>query len=219
MNTRRLHWAEAALVGLVLACIVVWAGAAPAWGQAPAWASYPPLGVNGGVFCATMYTPAAGPLAGQTLLVIGGDFTLAGSVPVSKIAAWNGTTWSDMNGGMTVAISSGLGVDSLTVWDPDGAGVQPPLLIAGGRFTTAGGVAARNIAQWDGTAWSSVGSGTSQRHRRRRRRCRRPWRVPRHQRPCRGRLLRQGYTRSKHRPAHRPMERNGLVQYGQHHVQ
>jgi hypothetical protein len=32
-------------------------------------------------------------------------------------------------------------------------------LYAGGYFTNAGGVAATNIAEWDGTAWSALGSG------------------------------------------------------------
>lgn len=33
-------------------------------------------------------------------------------------------------------------------------------LYAGGTFTTAGGSAASNIAKWDGSTWSAVGSGT-----------------------------------------------------------
>ena len=32
-------------------------------------------------------------------------------------------------------------------------------LYAGGYFTTAGGVTANNIAKWDGSAWSALGSG------------------------------------------------------------
>ena len=32
-------------------------------------------------------------------------------------------------------------------------------LYAGGYFTTAGGVAATNIAQWNGSSWSALGSG------------------------------------------------------------
>ena len=30
---------------------------------------------------------------------------------------------------------------------------------AGGDFTTAGGVAATNIAKWNGSSWSALGSG------------------------------------------------------------
>src|SRR5262249_17625490 len=32
-------------------------------------------------------------------------------------------------------------------------------IIAGGRFTTAGGTAANSIARWNGTAWLPVGTG------------------------------------------------------------
>src|SRR5262249_30006571 len=34
-------------------------------------------------------------------------------------------------------------------------------LIAGGRFTEAGGVSANNIARWNGTAWSALGAGAT----------------------------------------------------------
>jgi hypothetical protein len=49
-----------------------------------------------------------------------------------------------------------------------GGGVRSPspvrvrrALIAGGSFTVAGGVAANNIASWDGGAWTGLGSGTN----------------------------------------------------------
>src|SRR5208283_602532 len=32
-------------------------------------------------------------------------------------------------------------------------------LYAGGTFTTAGGTIANNVAQWNGSAWSALGSG------------------------------------------------------------
>ncbi|MCX6130156.1 MAG: hypothetical protein NTX25_13955, partial [Proteobacteria bacterium] len=32
-------------------------------------------------------------------------------------------------------------------------------LYAGGAFTTAGGIAANRIAKWNGTSWSSLGTG------------------------------------------------------------
>jgi hypothetical protein len=43
------------------------------------------------------------------------------------------------------------GVDAVTVYDGK--------LIAGGYFTTAGGVQANFIASWDGADWSALGSG------------------------------------------------------------
>ena len=47
------------------------------------------------------------------------------------------------------------GAFATTIFD-DGTG---PALYAGGEFTTAGGVAASNIAKWDGVAWSALGAG------------------------------------------------------------
>jgi len=40
----------------------------------------------------------------------------------------------------------------------DGSG---EVVYIGGRFTSAGGVPARNVARWDGSTWSAVGDGPS----------------------------------------------------------
>jgi len=48
-------------------------------------------------------------------------------------------------------------VQALAVFD-DGSGAGPALL-AGGVFTTAGGLAASRIASWNGTTWSPLGAG------------------------------------------------------------
>jgi hypothetical protein len=49
----------------------------------------------------------------------------------------------------------------LHTWDRDGAGPLPAVVVAGGQFTSAGGVAASKIALWDPAtgAWSPLGSG------------------------------------------------------------
>ena len=69
-------------------------------------------------------------------------------------------------GGCTPAWLPGDGIPGLssnasamTMWDPDGAGPQPPLLVAGGFFTAAGSVTANRVAHWNGTAWSALGTG------------------------------------------------------------
>ncbi|MCA9279973.1 MAG: hypothetical protein H6815_12790 [Phycisphaeraceae bacterium] len=85
-------------------------------------------------------------------LIMGGWFTTAGGVPANSIASWDGTLWS--------ALGSGMGgteipeVGSLAML-PNGD------LVAGGHFTTAGGVSAKHIARWDGTSWFPLGSGMS----------------------------------------------------------
>ncbi|HEY3242575.1 MAG TPA: hypothetical protein VGM03_04410 [Phycisphaerae bacterium] len=48
-----------------------------------------------------------------------------------------------------------------TTWDPDGPGPQPPLLVVGGLFSVAGNTSASYIAAWNGTSWSSLGTGTT----------------------------------------------------------
>lgn len=85
-------------------------------------------------------------------LVAGGLFYTAGNVFTFQIARWDGSRWYAMGTGMygTTPIS----VNALAVW-PNGD------LVAGGKFRTAGGVIASNIARWNGTGWSSLGTGTN----------------------------------------------------------
>lgn len=86
-------------------------------------------------------------------LYVGGNFTTAGGVPANNIAKWDGTTWSALGAG------TNNWVVSLTSCDDDGPGPHPPVLYAGGFFSTAGGVPASAIARWDGTSWSAVSGG------------------------------------------------------------
>jgi len=87
-------------------------------------------------------------------LYAGGYFTTAGGLPVNHIAKWNGSVWSALGsgiGGAPPAGSQSSYVEALAVGGT--------ALYAGGHFTTAGGVSANYIAQWDGNAWSALGSG------------------------------------------------------------
>ena len=90
---------------------------------------------------------------GGLSLYAGGAFLTASGRRVNHIARWNGTAWDPLEG------PAGIGTDgpvyALAVFD-DGSG---PALYAGGQFATAGGVAANNIARWDGQTWTGVGSG------------------------------------------------------------
>jgi hypothetical protein len=91
-------------------------------------------------------------LGGGPDLYAGGFFFNAGGVPANNVARWSGTAWSALGTGIT-----GGYVRSLAVFDPPGA--APPALYAGGFFSSAGGVAVNNIARWNGSAWSAVGTG------------------------------------------------------------
>jgi hypothetical protein len=88
-----------------------------------------------------------------TNLYAGGSFATAGGVTVNKIAKWDGTAWSALGTGANVGVSSPgwAVVNALAV---DGTN-----LYVGGQFATAGGVTVNNIAKWNGTQWSALGSG------------------------------------------------------------
>jgi hypothetical protein len=92
-------------------------------------------------------------------LVAGGAFTLSGSTATSRIGRWNGTAWLPMGTGMNNA------VHALKSYAATATSVA---LVAGGDFTTAGGIAANHVAVWtkstlsfaDGP-WTALGTGVN----------------------------------------------------------
>lgn len=109
-----------------------------------AWASLG-AGVNGSVSSMVEFD-ADGPGPGLPVLVACGNFTQAGGASTSKIATWNGTTWSTFGSGPP---GSGAGVNAVGVWDQDGAGPLLPTLFA---------QTAQDVSRWDGSAWISTGA-------------------------------------------------------------
>jgi hypothetical protein len=83
-------------------------------------------------------------------LYVAGAFTNAGGVPASRIAKWNGTTWSALGSGF----ASG-NVNALAVYN-DGTG---DALYATGAFTASGVTTVNRLAKWNGTTWTMVGTG------------------------------------------------------------
>jgi hypothetical protein len=82
----------------------------------------------------------------------GGAFTTAGSSPATNIAQWDGSRWTALGPGLAGGFTgTSLQVSALAV-----SGTN---LYAGGSFTTAGGSAVTNIAKWDGSNWTALGSG------------------------------------------------------------
>jgi hypothetical protein len=89
-------------------------------------------------------------------LYAGGKFQTVGGLGGSQgnVARWDiaGGSWHPVGGGVSGLAGTGY-VAALAV--------DRGVLYAGGRFNTAGGVAAGNIARWDGTAWSALGEGVN----------------------------------------------------------
>jgi len=85
-----------------------------------------------------------------------GDFTTTGSTAANYIAKWNGTSWSALAGGVDNYVQA-LAVDS------------SGNLYVGGQFLNVGctgtgasiscTTAANYVAKWNGSAWSTLGSG------------------------------------------------------------
>ena len=106
--------------------------------------SWSPLGsgVDGYVYALAV--------SGSDLYAGGYQFTRAGDTAANSIAKWNGSSWSALGSGLWGGAYPPI-VSALAV---SGSG-----LYAGGRFTTAGDVIANNIAKWNGSSWSPLGSG------------------------------------------------------------
>lgn len=88
-------------------------------------------------------------------LFVGGNFTtVSRNKPANNIAKWNGTRWEALGSG-----TNGI-VRAIAFFDPipDDTLAFGELYVAG-DFTTAGGVSAGGIATWNGSTWSTLGSG------------------------------------------------------------
>ncbi|HUC84725.1 MAG TPA: hypothetical protein VL970_05985, partial [Candidatus Acidoferrales bacterium] len=89
------------------------------------------------------------------LLYAGGHFTMAGSNAADCIAQWDGTNW----------LALGLGISGSPLFElapsVNALAVSGSTLYAGGFFSTAGGAPANDLAQWNGSSWSALGSGLS----------------------------------------------------------
>ncbi len=84
---------------------------------------------------------------------VAGRFTTAGGVRVNNIAKWNGSAWSALGNGISGEPARGVPAYAYAL------AVSGSEVYVGGSFTTAGEIAANNIAKWNGTSWSALGAG------------------------------------------------------------
>jgi hypothetical protein len=119
----------------------------------PRWV--PTFGLQGGVDSdVSTFAVFDDRTGGGPALYVGGFISNAGGTPVNKIAKWDGFNWSALGSGVSNGQFS-TSVYSLCVFD-DGSG---PALFVGGTFGNAGAAVANDIAKWDGSTWSGLGSG------------------------------------------------------------
>lgn len=114
-----------------------------------AWQQFGPISDHNAYFSpfALSAIPTGnGAFGGQ--LALGGYFddNFSG-VTLSYIARHDGTAWQPVGTGFDAQ------VNTLTAWDPDGAGSQSPQLVAGGWFRNAGSSVVNGVARFDGTTW------------------------------------------------------------------
>jgi hypothetical protein len=128
--------------------VIMAGGAAYAPAQPCDWLPGEGVGTDDVVHATTTWDPD-GPGPEPELLIVGGQFTIAGDVLANNISAWDGSAWQ--------TLGSGMGMEDATVW---ALTVYNGELIAGGGFTTAGGVPCNNVARWDGSTWQPLGLGT-----------------------------------------------------------
>lgn len=81
-----------------------------------------------------------------SIVYVNGSFALAGGVACTRIAQWNGTAFSPLGSGTSVAIGTKMRIGS------DGS-----LYIVGP--TTAGGITINAIGRWNGSTWFALGTG------------------------------------------------------------
>lgn len=79
-------------------------------------------------------------------LYVGGRFTSVAGFPAGRIARWQGGAWSGVSGPFNAEVRT------LHVVQHDAS--SPPLLYAGGDFTSSGAYATGHIARWDGNSWA-----------------------------------------------------------------
>ena len=88
-----------------------------------------------------------------TALYAVGDFQSAGASNIHGIARWDGSQWSAVGSGVGATSESG-GSASLYA-----AAIYNGQLVIGGDFDSVDGVAASNIAFWNGSQWKPLGAG------------------------------------------------------------
>ena len=96
-----------------------------------------------------------------TNVYVGGYFTAVGGVPANQVAKWDGTRWSALSQTTTYGVVNGVNTSTGGKGTVYALAVSGSTVYVGGYFSYAGGTAANNVAKWDGTRWSALGTGVA----------------------------------------------------------
>jgi len=91
-------------------------------------------------------------ISGTTIWAGGSFVNLVAGGNANRFAKWNGAIWSAVG-----ESSTGLGVNGTV----HAVAVSGSDVYIGGSFSKVGNVTARNVAKWNGTSWSGLGTGVS----------------------------------------------------------
>lgn len=108
------------------------------------WKGFHLQDINGPVYVVT-----TGP---DGELYIGGSFTEANGLAATNIVRWHNGQWSALGSGLSGGSLAAVYTIAVT---------ENGTVYAGGRFVTAGGKTANNIARWDGSTWFALGGGAN----------------------------------------------------------
>ncbi|HLO41084.1 MAG TPA: GC-type dockerin domain-anchored protein [Phycisphaerales bacterium] len=108
-------------------------------------------GLSGNV--ATLRTHRFGNQPDADRLVAGGSISAIGGIPVKRLAAWDGTAWSDLGANFDSSVIA------TTTWQPGGQFGDEIQLIAGGSFTRQGSLPMRYISRLSQNQWLPIGDG------------------------------------------------------------
>ena len=134
---------------------IVSAGGVPTPGLArwdgTAWTAVPGAieGVWSAVWTLEVLDGPRGPV-----LYVGGEFARIDEQPAGAVAAWDGATWSYLDGGVTRPEVS----EFLSIADGELGG-----LYAAGSFLRVGPAETHFVARWDGNAWTPLADGLNDR--------------------------------------------------------
>ncbi len=108
-------------------------------------------GINWNIF-ATANNHVNSMKARNGKLYVAGSFTTIGGTFARRIAVWDGTTWSEVGGGITEPLCCAF-LFTMEFLDS--------VLYVTGEFDKADTVLVENIVGWNGTNWFPLGSGVS----------------------------------------------------------